>query len=154
MYTPILAYFMLTSSHHPWSKLPAYIADWSTLGDGSIYARTKVQKFRNSFVGGKQVNQGYEKSIEYSLEVVVEYLLRVSDDNTVVIVLGDHQPRAPIADMHKDNWDVPVHVLSRNPALVEGFAALGYTPGITPNPDAPEVPMEGFLLHLLKGLAP
>jgi hypothetical protein len=152
--TPVLAYFMLTSSHHPWSKLPPYLEDWSTIGDGSIYARTKIQKFRNSFVGGKQVNQGYETSIQYSLEVVIEYLLRVTDDNTLVIVLGDHQPRAPIADMHTDNWDVPVHVLSRNPALVEGFAALGYTPGFTPNPDAPEVPMEGFLLHLFKGLAP
>jgi Sulfatase len=152
--TPIMAYFMLTSSHHPWSKIPRYVADWSTIGDGSIYARLPAQQFRNSFVGGKQVNQAFAASIEYSIDVVVEYLLRETDDNTLVIVLGDHQPRAPIADMHKDSWEVPVHVLSRNPALVEGFAALGYTPGITPSPDAPEVPMEGFLLHLLKALAP
>jgi hypothetical protein len=152
---PLLAYYMLTSSHHPWSKLPPYIEDWSTLGDGSVYAGVKVQQFRNSFVGGKQVHLGYEKSVEYSLQVVFEYLLmHATDENTVVIVLGDHQPRAPVADMHEDNWDVPVHVLSRNPALVESFAPLGYTPGITPSPDAPDVPMEGFLLHLLKALAP
>ncbi|HWN66217.1 MAG TPA: sulfatase-like hydrolase/transferase [Haliangium sp.] len=153
--TPTLAYFILTSSHHPWSKLPRYVADWNTIGDGSIFARLPPQKFRNSFVGGKQVNQGFAMSIEYSFQVVVEYLLREAvDDNTLVIVMGDHQPRAPIADLKKDTWDVPVHILSRNPALVESFAALGYTPGFTPNPDAPDVPMEGFLLHLLKALAP
>lgn len=152
--TPTMAYFMLTSSHHPWSKIPRYVADWSRIGDGSMYARLPAQHFRNSFVGGKQVNQAFAASIEYSFQVVVEYLLRVTDDNTLVIVLGDHQPRSPIADMHEDNWDVPVHVLSRNPALVERFAALGYTPGFTPSPDAPDVPMDGFLLHLLKALAP
>lgn len=151
---PTLAYFMLTSSHHPWTRVPRYVEDWSTIGDGSIYNRLPAQTFRNSFVGGRQVDQAFGASIEYSFQVVVEYLLRGTDDNTLVIVLGDHQPRAPIANKDEDTWDVPVHVLSRNPALVESFAALGYTPGFTPSPDQPDVPMEGFLLHLLKALAP
>jgi hypothetical protein len=152
--TPLMAYFILTSSHHPWTMVPRYVKDWSTLGDGSIFARLPAQTFRNSFVGGKQVEQAFGASIEYSFEVVVEYLLRMSGDNTLVIVFGDHQPRAPLAHLDKDTWDIPMHVLSRDPALVEGFAELGYVPGFTPAADAPQVPMEGFLLHLLKALAP
>jgi hypothetical protein len=152
--TPTLMAFVLTSSHHPWSKIPRYVTDWSTIGDGSIFAKLPAQRFRNTFVGGKQVEQAFAMSIQYTFQVVVEYLLRgLANDNTLMVIIGDHQPRNPIADLEKDPWDVPVHVLSRNPALVEGFAALGYTPGLTPNAEAPAVGMEGFLLHLFKALA-
>jgi hypothetical protein len=156
---PTLAYFILTSSHHPWTKIPRYISDWDSIGDGTLYGRVPAQSFSNSFVGGKQVEQAFGVSIEYSFQVVIEYLMRVADDNTLMIVMGDHQPRAPLALMDEDNWDVPVHILSRNPALVEKFGAMGYTPGFTPSPAATngapnDAPMEAFLLHLFKALAP
>lgn len=152
--TPTLAYFMLTSSHHPWSKIPHYVDDWTKIGDGSLYERMPVQSFRNSFVGGRQVIEAFGASIQYSFRVVAEYILQFVADDTLIIVMGDHQPRSPIAEMDEDTWEVPVHVISRNAELVERFEALGYTPGITPNPDAAEVPMEGFLLHLFKVMTP
>lgn len=151
---PRFVTYVLTSSHHPWNKLPQYIDDWDSIGDGSIFRRLPPQRFRNRFVGGDQFKPAFMQSVEYSFQVVAEYLLRIPAENTLIVVLGDHQPRKPIADMHEDPWDVPIHVISRDPAMIERFAALGYTLGLEPTADAEPAGIESFLLHLFKAFAP
>lgn len=150
---PLFVAVALTSSHHPWSKIPRYIEDWDSIGDGKIYARQRVQQFSNSFVGGDQVKEAFLQSIEYSWKVVIEYLLRTLPDDALIVIYGDHQPRKPVADM-EGSWDVPIHILSRDPALVERFAGHGYTPGMTPGPNEPRGGSESFLLHLFKAFSP
>jgi hypothetical protein len=150
---PLLVAVALTSSHHPWSKIPRYIEDWDSIGDGKMYARQRVQHFNNSFVGGDQVKEAFLQSIEYSWKVVIEYLLRTLPDDALIVIYGDHQPRKPVADM-EGSWDVPIHILSRDPALVERFAAHGYTPGMEPGPNEPRGGSESFLLHLFKAFSP
>ncbi len=150
---PLFVAVALTSSHHPWSKIPRYIEDWDSIGDGKIYARQRVQQFSNSFVGGDQVKEAFLQSIEYSWKVVIEYLLRTLPDDALIVLYGDHQPRKPVADM-EGSWDVPIHILSRDPALVERFAGHGYTPGMTPGPNQPKGGSESFLLHLFKAFSP
>jgi hypothetical protein len=149
---PLFVTVALTSSHHPWSKIPRYIDDWDSIGDGTIYARQRVQHFSNTFVGGDQFKPAFLQSIQYSWTVVLEYLLRTLPDDALIVIYGDHQPRKPVADM-EGSWDVPIHVLSRDPALVERFAAHGYTPGIVPGPNQPQGGSESFLLHLFKAFS-
>lgn len=144
---PLFVAVALTSSHHPWSKIPRYIDDWDSIGDGKIYERRPIQQFKNTFVGGDQVKEAFLESIEYAWKVVIEYLLRTVPEDALIVIYGDHQPRKPVADM-EGSWDVPIHILSRDPALVERFAAHGYTPGITPGPNEPKGGSESFLLHL------
>lgn len=150
---PLFVTIALTSSHHPWSKIPRYIEDWGSIGDGTIYERRPIQQFRNGFVGGDQMKPAFQQSIEYAWRVVIEYLLRTLPDDTLIVIYGDHQPRKPVADMEKDSWDVPIHILSRDPALVERFASQGYTPGMTPGPNEPKGGSESFLLHLFKAFS-
>jgi MFS family permease len=150
---PLFVTLVLTNSHHPWSKIPRYIEDWSTIGDGKIYEKRPIQQFRNTFVGGDQMKPAFLQSIEYSWKVVMEYLLRTLPDDTLIVIYGDHQPRKPVADMETASWDVPIHVLSRDPALVERFASQGYVPGMTPGPNQPKAGSESFLLHLFKAFS-
>ena len=128
---PLFVTFFLTSSHHPWGVIPPYVEDWSRLGDGSIYNQVAPTRFDdNRFVGGAAYKPAYRTSVEYSLQTVAAYLKALpSDDRSVIIILGDHQPRRPVAGMKQDTWYVPIHVLSRDPAAVARFAKLGYQPG-------------------------
>ena len=131
---PMFVIYFLTTSHHPWATIPPYVEDWSRIGDGSIYSQLPVKEFaKNGFLAGSDYKPAYRTSIEYSISTVVAYLeMLPRDDKSLVIMLGDHQPRRPIGHMKKDAWTVPVHVLSRDPAAVARFARVGFQPGIQP----------------------
>ena len=68
--------------------------------------------------------------------------------NTLVIVLGDHQPPGSITN-HDPSHAVPVHVISRDRALVDGFAADGYAPGMSPPVTGAVPSMATFLTTLV-----
>ncbi|ACY13182.1 sulfatase-like hydrolase/transferase [Haliangium ochraceum] len=150
---PEFVTYILTSSHHPWNKLPPLIDQWDEIGDGAIFSKRRPRRFSNSFVGGRQVKKAFMASIEYSFETVIEYLLRLDDRETIIVITGDHQPRTPIADLNTDPWDVPFHIISRNPALVERFASAGYEATLEPRSDAPAQGSEGFLLQLFRAFS-
>lgn len=136
---PLFIAYFLTNSHHPWAVVPPFVADWSKIGDGSVYAELPVSEFRNQFVGGIDYMPAYRTSVQYSLQSVLSYLGRLPpSDRSVIVVLGDHQPRRPVGRMKVDPWEVPVHVLSRDPSVVERFARVGFRPGFTPPSDQSE----------------
>jgi hypothetical protein len=45
--------------------------------------------------------------------------------------VGDHQPASSVTG-EGASWDVPVHLITREPALLERFVALGFRPGLVP----------------------
>ncbi len=152
---PHFAYYKLTSSHHPWDTIPAFIEDWDEIGDGALYHERKSLRFPdNAFIGGKHYNEGYEAAVRYSLRTIVDYLDKMPADRDVLaIVLGDHQPRRPVAIMDRDPWTVPYHVISRDKELVDRFARIGYTPGLyTPAPSEPAPGLNMVASHLIRGL--
>jgi hypothetical protein len=152
---PVFVHFALTSSHHPWRKVPPIIDDWAGLGDGSVFSHTPGVEFEgNRFVTGDRYGEAYGATIEYSLTVVADYLEQLpTDADVLAVVLGDHQPRAPIAEHSRDPWHVPVHVLSRRHELVDGFGDLGFTPGLVPRPDAAPPGLAELPSQLFRGLA-
>jgi hypothetical protein len=152
---PAFVLYMLTSSHHPWSRIPPYIASWDDLGDGSIFNQVKGQEFLgNRFLSGTSYAEGFDASVRYALHTVFEYVksLPPGEPAPLVIILGDHQPRHPISEMKKDNWWVPLYVVSRDPRAVERFAPMGYVPGVIPDHAKGALPLERFGDELLKVL--
>ena len=49
----------------------------------------------------------------------------------LMILVGDHQPASSVTGPDAP-WDVPVHVITSRPELVERFRALGFQPGLEP----------------------
>jgi hypothetical protein len=129
---PLFIQYVLVSSHAPWSHLPTIVEDWSRLGDGSIFNRTKTVRFPIEWPHFENATEAYGQSIIYDFELLRRYVTRFIDDGSLVIILGDHQP---VAEVNGDSWEygVPVHVLSKNPELVRPFVTRGYQPGIRPN---------------------
>ena len=70
-------------------------------------------------------------SIEYSLRSVVSFVERYGDDDTVLVVLGDHQP-SPVIIGPDASRDVPISVVARDPAVLDRIAGWGWQPGSTP----------------------
>jgi hypothetical protein len=154
---PLLVVYTLTSSHHPWSRVPPYFDDWDELDDdGRVYRSRIGAVFRNAFVRGAEVGPAYQASIEYSMRSIMGYLAHLPEDDTrLVVILGDHQPRRPLVDMDRDPWTVPVHVLSRDAETVRRFEAQAYRPGLILPPDEADVghePQAAGLEHFIQQL--
>jgi hypothetical protein len=133
---PLFAEVDLISSHAPWTRVPRLI-DWNDVGDGSIFDRVPPQKL----TGG--VRGAYGLSIEYSLSSLFSFVQRYGDDDTVLVVLGDHQP-ATVVTGQGATHDVPISVIARDPKVMDQIAGWGWQDGMLPSPDAPVWPMAAF----------
>jgi len=148
---PLFVQFVMISGHYPFNLIPRYFEDWSELGDGSLYAREDSVRVLPIAPGAATAGAaGYAAAMEYQLTVVSEYLARfLAARRVLAVVVGDHQPYSGITGRGKPR-SVPIHLLSREPALLEPFLDRGYTPGWVPRQPPPHAGMEGFLPALLE----
>ena len=82
-------------------------------------------------------------SVDYAIDAAIGYAERYVDEHTLCIVLGDHQP-APLITGDDASREVPVHVISRDPALLQPFRDWGFAAGALPDPDQPAHRMDVF----------
>jgi hypothetical protein len=141
---PQFIQFVLVTSHAPWSELPPVIDDWDSIQNGAIYNRLKKQLFPVSWPNFENAQEPYIRSIIYDFEVLRRFIPRAIDDDSLVILLGDHQPVSDVTG-ESESWGVPVHVLSRDKELLKPFEARGYVPGIRPPLEGARAGLESFL---------
>jgi len=141
---PLFAEVDLVSSHVPWTKIPRLIS-WDALGDGSIFNRIPAQESTKAALLGDadRARVAYGQSIEYTMSAIVSYVQRYGDDNTVLVVLGDHQPHTIITGQGATH-DVPISVIAHDPAVLRRIGAWDWQDGLLPNPQAPVWPMSAF----------
>jgi hypothetical protein len=53
----------------------------------------------------------------------------------VLIIVGDHQPAGGITGPDP-SWNVPVHIVTRNPTIAERLRLSGFEDGVDPDPEA------------------
>jgi hypothetical protein len=145
---PLFIEFILVTSHAPFHRQPPYLKDWSRIATGQIYHQLETVTFPIVWPDLSNASEGYVTAMIYELRVITEFILRYLDDNALIIVLGDHQPNVQITGENQP-WSVPVHVISRNEALLEPFRKRGYSPGLIPTQPAPHRGMETFLYDFL-----
>lgn len=141
---PVFAEVALISSHAPWTPI-APVIDWADVGDGSIFSQWADTGDPPAVLWRDfdRVREHYALSIAYSLEVVAGYIETFLDEEDLLIVLGDHQA-APLITGEGASRAVPMHVISRDPRLIEAIADWGWTPGVAPTAETPEWPMSAF----------
>jgi len=141
---PLFAEVDLVSSHVPWTKIPRLIS-WDALGDGSIFNRIPAQESTKAALLGDadRARVAYGQSIEYTMSAIVSYVQRYGEDNTVLVVLGDHQPHTIITGEGASH-DVPISVIAHDPAVLRRIGAWDWQDGLLPNPQAPVWPMSAF----------
>jgi hypothetical protein len=146
---PIFARYVLISSHASFSIQPPFIADWNAIGDGSIYNDLEPVRYPISWPNLKNAGDAYLRSLDYEFAILGDYLARYVTADTLIIIIGDHQPNVQLTG-RGEPWSVPVHAISRNPRLLAPFRERGYTPGLTPNQPPPHAGMETFLPAFLE----
>lgn len=135
--TPVMAELALISSHAPWTP-NTELVPWDQVGDGRIFNDQAQAGPSPEEVWSEvdTIRQYYRQSIEYMLETLVSYLQEYGDDDLVLLVMGDHQA-APMITGDDTNRDVPVHLIARDPAVIEAIADWQWQPGLLPDARAP-----------------
>ncbi|MFJ9319445.1 alkaline phosphatase family protein [Streptomyces globisporus] len=141
---PLMVKIILASSHNPWAPIPVAL-DWKDVGDGSIYHSVKEagKKPADVWKDSDQVRTEYRRAIAYSLTSLLTYMEKFGDENTVLVFLGDHQPM-PTVTKGDYGRDVPVTILTRDPAVLDRVSDWRWQPGLKPGPDAPVWRMDTF----------
>lgn len=141
---PLMAELALISSHAPWTPVPRRVP-WEQVGDGRIFnaqARSGPSP-EQVWSNVNSIRDHYRRSVEYMLDVMVSYLQQYGDEDLVLLVLGDHPP-APMVSGDPDGRDVPVHLIARDPAVIEAIAHWQWQPGLLPDANAPVWRMDGL----------
>ena len=149
---PVFTNFHMVSSHAPWQMIPELVDDWRMLNDVDAppeaeeqdrlatpseeflsrvrrYQRLKPKYTWMGYSDALKI-EAYATSIHYDLELLTRQLESMNDD-AIVIIMGDHQP--PLLSREDSSFDVPVHILARDPALLEEFRAQGFMDGLALN---------------------
>ena len=138
--SPVFAQLALISSHAPWTPILPVLDDWSMVGDGTVFAPWEDAGDPPEVLwqDRERIRDHYAWSVDYSIKTVGRWAERVADDNTLLIVLGDHQP-APLITGDDASGAVPVHIISGDPELLAPFQARGFVDGMWPTAerDAP-----------------
>ncbi len=150
--SPLFAQMALISSHAPWTPILPVLDDWSSIGDGRIFApwETAGDPPEVLWQDVERIRDHYAWSVDYAVKVTGRWAERVVDDNTLLIVLGDHQP-APLITGDSASAAVPVHIISKDSALLAPFLARGFVHGTLPRlSQAPDAPRMSQLRHWLQ----
>jgi uncharacterized membrane protein YgcG len=153
-HAPVMAEIDLVSSHGPWAPLPRMV-DWKALGDGSIFDPMPAQgRTPDELVGHPdQIKAAYGQSIQYSMSSLLSFVQTFSDDNLVVVAVGDHQPAAVVSGPDASR-DVPITILAHDPRVLDRITSWGWQPGLRPDPQAPVWRMDAFRDRFLTAYGP
>ncbi len=131
---PVFFYFPMVTSHAPWTAaaLPPYLNHAQSRMDFySAYQQAAEHPHQATQTTNAQnisLLRGYADAIHYAFKVIRDFLLENVSNQSIVIILGDHQP--PLLVNKNDSYQTPVHVLSRNPRFLRQFRTTGFVQGL------------------------
>ncbi len=140
----VMAEIDLVSSHHPWAPVPRMVP-WRDVGDGSVFEGMPEQGESPDVVfrDDEAVREVYGESIEYSLSALISFIETYPNPDRVYVVLGDHQPHGYVSGDDAGH-DVPITVISADPAVMDRIDDWGWVPGMRPTSAAPVWPMDSL----------
>lgn len=140
--SPRFVFFMSVSTHLDWSDVPPYVDDWRSLNAAKVPAPAPSAPLPGMERIADEGRRHYITSVDYDLRVLGDYIEGEGETDGLFIILGDHQP---YLGGPRGSYDTPLHVLSRDGALVERFRARGFATGLFAEPGTtPPLAHEGL----------
>jgi hypothetical protein len=128
---PRFLFFPTITSHLPFGPVPPYQPDWARLLTPDPYGPAETARLRTAYVDWLDMLPNYVGMFDYTYRWLGGYLQRPEPRESVMLWVGDHQPAASVSG-EGASWDVPVHIVTRDAALLARFMALGFKPGLDP----------------------
>lgn len=149
---PVFAQFVSVTSHAPYTRIPPYVADWTAAADSAAFAGPPAQDYGIDwlqFTHDPRVEEAYLNSIQYSLQTACGFAAALPR-RALVLVAGDHQPPATGSLTGSDtSFDVPIHAISSDPALLAPLRDQGWSEGFLPPAAAASFSSARFLPRFL-----
>ncbi len=142
---PMFLFVMTTNSHGPWTPAPPVAEDWRMLDTMKIHGGYRWKPYKDNLV------QRYGKSINYQISFVTKFIAEKGDENSLFIVIGDHQP-ATVVKYKQDDYDTPIHIVSKDSSLVQSFKEYGFTDGLRLSPENSSIHHAGIYSILQREL--
>lgn len=166
---PLFLLFHMVSSHLPWEPPPPILSDWRALPliEGTPeqpsmnlakqtfwalrrYKRMREVRLLRAEQSGLTLG-AYADAIDYDLALLRQHILDQGDRDALIVIMGDHQP--PLVG-RQASMDVPMHLIARDPALLQEFRDHGFTPGMAIPPEVTTaIRHEGFFSLMVRALA-
>jgi hypothetical protein len=128
---PRFVFFPSITSHMPFNPVPPYQQDWPRVLGERPFDEAEVQRALAEPVNWLDMFPAYLRMIEYNYRWVAGHLAQPREREELLILVGDHQPVANVAGDGAP-WEVPVHIVSGDRALVQRLLARGFRPGLEP----------------------
>jgi hypothetical protein len=128
---PRFLFFPTITTHWPFAPVPPYQRDWRRLLTPDPFGADASQQLRDTRLDWIDKLPGYVDMFEYTYRWLGGYLRRPEARESVMLWVGDHQPASSVTG-EGASWDVPVHLITRDPDLLARFVALGFRPGLDP----------------------
>ncbi|HTV77564.1 MAG TPA: sulfatase-like hydrolase/transferase [Steroidobacteraceae bacterium] len=128
---PVFAFFPTVSTHMPFEPTPPLQSDWQRMLSSRPFDDAPLQRSLTQTPEWTDMGKSYVSSVTYFLDTLSSYLRTRRQSKLVLIILGDHQPAASVSG-EGASWDVPVHVIASDPAVLQALQADGFRPGLVP----------------------
>ena len=129
---PYFLFFETVITHAPWEAIPPLLSDWKQFnemtkksGDEPLSSNLLSSFQRRLESGFEDLNEKYIASLSYDFDVIKEFILEKAPQNSLFLILGDHQP--PL--LKSNSYLTPIHVISRDSVLMSKFIDFGFKPG-------------------------
>lgn len=128
---PRFVFMPTMNTHIPFSPVPPFQPDWTRLLGPEPYPEADVRRALAERAHWLDLLPDYLRSVTYTYRWLGAWLALPEPRESVYVLVGDHQPAASITG-EGASWNVPVHVVARDPALLARFTAQGFRPGMEP----------------------
>lgn len=139
---PFCLFFCTLNSHYPWASPITIAENWQSLNDPEARLDTSTSA---------DMMTRYREAIRYQLDNVLNFALKRADDDTLLVIFGDHQP--PLLTKEHMGPHTPVHVIARNQTFLDAFRDRGFARSLDlTRADPTPIRHEAFLSLFIKGL--
>ncbi|MFM1879774.1 MAG: hypothetical protein RLZZ344_8 [Pseudomonadota bacterium] len=142
---PRFVFFPTITSHLPFSPVPPYQPDWRRILTDTPFDPEPLAQAQSEKPNWLNMRPDYLRMVNYVYEWLGGYFSQPEPRETLYILVGDHQPTANVTGEGVP-WDVPVHIISKDPQLLRPLLARGFVEGM----QSRQSPLGG--LHVLPEL--
>ena len=138
---PAFLVYLTQNSHYPWTPLPPVLDDWRDLDNLDMQDGVLNEAQKKGLSLGES-RQNYLQAIDNTLKSLEEFIKSLDRENSVIVLIGDHQP--PAVSRYTDGYGTMVHIISQDTDLLESFQEYGFVNGLVLENLEPAVRHEGL----------
>jgi hypothetical protein len=132
---PRFLFYPTITTHIPFQPTPPYQPDWSRVTSDKPYSDEATAESMAEAIDWHAVFRGYINTMQYTFKWLAEYQALPQSRESVLILLGDHQPAGGITGPAA-TWNVPVHIITSNETIAERLRLHGFHDGVNPPRDS------------------